>query len=361
MKIVIFCGGYGTRMWPVSRKSYPKQFFPLINGKSFFQLTFSRFRKVFDAEDIFVSTEEKYKHFVRKQAPEISLENIITEPERRDNLAAVGLATAIIQKRFPGEVMLVSWADHFISKVPKFLNAVLTAGEYAKETGLIVSVDEKPTYPSVHHGWVKLGKILRKVNGHKIVEIVRHIEKPKGEDAKKLFKEGGWLLNTGYRAWRADTMLLYFKEYVPSVYIGLNTIADSYGTASFHKVLEREYHKLKKDSIEYAIFEKLPEDQRATIPLEMGWEDAGTWELFYKARITKNMTTVVEGGVEVESIDAENNLIVGHKGKVIGIIGLSNIAVIDTPDGLLVCPMDKTDAVKEVFARLEKDKEEFVE
>src|SRR4030042_3571004 len=158
MKVVIFCGGFGTRMWPISRKSLPKQFYPIIKGKSFFEITFSRFRKVFEPEDIYVSTEARYVKFIRKQAPSIPLKNIIAEPERKDNLAAIGLATAVIHKHSPNEVMLISSRAHLINQEDEFLRAFKTAGEYAGETGLIVSVDEEPKYPNVHLGYVKLGE-----------------------------------------------------------------------------------------------------------------------------------------------------------------------------------------------------------
>jgi mannose-1-phosphate guanylyltransferase len=348
-------------MWPVSRKSYPKQFYPLIKGRSFFQLTIARFKRVFDPKDIFISTEKDFVEFVRKQAPEIPQVNIIAEPVRRDNLAAVGLATAIVEKRFPGETMMVSWSDHLFQKEAQFLKAVQAAGKYAQQTGLIISVDEKPTYPSVHNGWVKLGKTLGKQNGHKVVQIIKHIEKPQEKLAKKLFKEGGYLINTGYRAWRTDVMLSYYKKYTPSMYQGLMKISAAYGKKEFDTVLHREYSKFEKESVEYGIFEKLPKDKRATIPVSVGWEDAGTWELFYKAMVTEKKKTVIEGGVETEMLEADNNLVVGPKGKMVSIIGLQNIVVIDTNDALLVCRMDQTGKVKQVFKKLEKEKDKFVD
>jgi len=361
MKIVIFCGGYGTRMWPVSRKTYPKQFYPLIKGRSFFQMTVSRFKKAFKPKDIFVSTEEVYISFVRKQAPEIPKENIIAEPERKDNLGAVGLSCAIIERRFPGEVMMVSWSDHFISQEMAFLQAVSAAGEYADKSGLIVSVDEKPTYPSVHHGWVKTGKVLSRLDGHNVVSVLQHVEKPAKEIAERLFSSGDWMINTGYRAWRADVMLSYYKKFVPKMYAGLIKISEAWGTGRWEKIVKSEYHKFEKESVEYGIFEKLPKNKRATIPVEVGWEDAGTWELFYKALITPKEKTIIEGGADTEIIDADRNLIVGQKGKVIAVIGLSDIVVADTPDGLLVCKMDKTDKVKDIFKKLEAEKKKYVE
>ena len=361
MKIVIFCGGYGTRMWPVSRKSHPKQFARIIKGKSFFELTVERFRKAFDYQDIFVSTEQKYTHFVYQQAPHLPRENVIAEPERKDNLGAVGLVTALIEKRFPGEVMLISWSDHFISREGLFLKAIQAAGEYAAKTGLIVSVDEKPTYPSVHNGWVELGKKLAVVGNFNVVSLTKHVEKPDEKTAKELFKSGKWLINTGYRAWKTEVMLSYYKKYVPEMYQGLVQIMEADGKPHSHEVLEREYHNFQKESVEYAIFEKLPKDKRAVIPVEVGWEDAGTWELFYKALITPKMKTIIEGEVETELINAERNLIIGPKDKLVAVIGLSDIAVVDSKDGLLVCRMEDTDLVKEVFKKLESTKKKFVE
>ncbi|OGM08288.1 hypothetical protein A2W13_02455 [Candidatus Woesebacteria bacterium RBG_16_36_11] len=354
MKIVIFVGGHGTRLWPISRKSFPKPFVPLVNGQSFFQMTYYRYRKVYKPEDIFVSTEDIYVPFVKRQVPEVPNNNIIAEPERKDILAACGLATAIVNKYFPGEAVLISWAKHLIAKESVFLEAVAAAGEFAAKTGLIVSVDSKPAYPSVHNGWVKLGKTLGTVNKFKIVAIEKHIEKPDEPLAEKLFKSGDWIINTGYRVWKTDMMLDYYKKYQPAMYEGLMKISDAWGTTKQKSVLEKEYHEFVKDSIEYGIFEKLPGDVRATIAADMGWEDIGiSWEYFYKSLITPKMKTVVEGGVDTQFMDSENNLVIGPKGKMIAVIGLSDIAVIDTKDGLLVCKLDQTQKVKDLYAKLE--------
>lgn len=365
MKIVIFCGGYGTRMWPVSRKSSPKQFFPLIAGKSFFQITVERFKKGFKPENIFVSTENKYVDYVKEQAPEIPKENIIGEPERRDNLAAVGLATAIVEKRFPGEIMMVSWADHLIKNEDKFIKSVVAAGNYVKETDMVVSIDEEPKYPTTQNGWIKLGTTIDEFDHHRVVKIIKHIEKPDLETAKKLFRSGGYLINTGYRAWRANVMLGFYKEYQPKMYNDLMKIAEIWDDKKIKAHLKeteifRLYNGLAKDSVEYGIFEKIEEDKRVTIPVNVGWEDAGTWQLFYEAFATDNRPNVTEGS-DAEFLDSENNLVIGPSKKLISIIGLSNIAVIDTKDGLLVCDLSQTGKVKDLFTKLEKEKPQYVD
>lgn len=362
MKIVIFCGGYGTRFWPISRKSTPKQFVPFIDGKSFLQLTYARYRKVYKPEEIFIATEDSYYSYVRKQVPAVPKQNIIREPERKDLLAACGLATAVVHKYFPGETVLISWAKHLIAKESVFLNALAAAGDFAEKSGLIVSVDSKPSYPSVHNGWVKIGKTLGKENGFKIVQIEKHIEKPKLDVAKRLFKSKNWLINTGYRVWKTEQMLDYYRELQPEIYSGLQKIVKAWGTRAQQRVLREEYHKFKKDSIEYGIFERLPGDVRATIAADMGWEDVGiSWELFYRSLLTKKSTNVVRGDAEVELVESENNLIIGPRGKVVAVIGISNSIIVDTPDGLLVCNMNDSQKVKDLFAKLEREKPEYVE
>ena len=175
MKIIIFCGGYGTRMWPASTKSYPKQFRSIVKGRSFFQRTLERYTKDFEAKDILISTESRYKQFILDQAPEIPPENIILEPERRDNLGAIGLVAAVVEKRFPSEVMFFSWADHFIGKVDEFIKAIKAACEYTKKTGISVSLNEKPTYPSIHNGWVEFCDKVSEEVGFPVYKIVRQL------------------------------------------------------------------------------------------------------------------------------------------------------------------------------------------
>ncbi len=361
MRVVIFCGGFGTRMWPASRKSYPKQFYPLIGGKSFFELTYKRFRKKFKPSEIFVSTEKRYTKLIKDIVSEIPNENIIAEPERKDNLAAVGLVTAILEKRFPGETMVVSWSDHLFEKEDEFLKAIDVAGKYGQETGLIVSVNEKPKLPSVHNEWVKLGKSVDELNGFSIVEILETIKRPDIQTAKKMFISDNFLLNTGYRAWRTDVMLSYYKEFQPAMYQGLLKIMENLGTKHEETMIFREYNRFIKDSVEFGIFVKLDKDKCATIPGDFGWKDAGTWELFYKALKTKESDTVLEGGIIYEDLESDRNLVLGPKGKLVSLIGITDLVIIDTPDALLISKMDRTGDVKEIFGKLEKDKPDFVD
>jgi mannose-1-phosphate guanylyltransferase len=156
-------------------------------------------------------------------------------------------------------------------------------------------------------------------------------------------------------------MLGHYKKYQPAMHRGLMKIANAWGTREQEKVLKKEYHDFVKDSVEYGIFEKLPGNVRATIAADMGWEDIGiSWELYHKSLITPKKKTIVEGGADTQFIDAENNLVYGPKGKMVAVIGISDVAVVDTKDGLLVCKLSDSQKVKILYKKLEQYYKEYI-
>ena len=166
IKVLIMCGGKGTRMWPISNLSHPKQFESLLGKTSMFRQTIDRVLKGFKPEDIYIATSAKFGPFLRQQAGEVPEKNFILEPAMRDNLGAVGLAASVINKRHPEAVMIILWgADHIVQKEAEFLKAIKEAAALAHDNNVIVHVDTPPAYPSVHNGWIKMGKKITSVNG----------------------------------------------------------------------------------------------------------------------------------------------------------------------------------------------------
>lgn len=364
MKIVIFCGGHGTRLWPVSRVSFPKPFVPLLKGKSLFQVTYERYRKDYSPKDIFVSTEDKYLKFVLEQEPEVTKKNVILEPERKDTLAAYGLVTVMMNKYFPGEPVLFSWAKHLITRERVFLDAVKAAGKHVKETGVGVSIDSKPEFPSVNNGWIKKGESLGSLGGSVYYKLEKQVEKPELLVAKRLFLSGNWLIHTGYKVWDTTKLLEFYREFQPEMYKGLMKIINAKGTKLWETELYRQYHKFPETSIDYGILEKLPSGTFVTLEADMGWEDVGiSWETFYRGLVTSTLKddTVEEGGADTEYFESERNLIIGPKGKMIGLVGVTDLMVIDTPNGLLVGKISDSQKVKKLYEQIEKKKPEYVE
>lgn len=354
-KVVIFCGGKGTRMWPISKVGHPKQFDPLIGKTSFLRATIDRVAKGFSFDDIFLSTGQELVKIIKQQAPEIPRKNLILEPEMRDTLGAVGYVASVINHRFPESVMIILWgADHLVKKEKKFVAALKKAASLASQNEMIVHVDMKPTYPSVHNGWVKVGKRIKKEDGYEIFEFIKHVEKPNLQLAKKYFKDRSYYIHSGYMAVRPRVMLSLYQKYAPQCSSILKKISESFGTPQEKKVLAQEYPKIEKTSVDFGLFEKLPTGTQLEVPVEIGWIDVGTWGLLY-AGLPKDKDGNVKMG-KVYLMDVKNSLVFSREKRVAGVIGVKKMVIVDTENGLLVCPLEQTAKVKQLYKMIYKIK-----
>jgi len=356
VKAIIFCGGVGTRMWPMSRKKFPKQFQELVGNKSMFQTTVDRVLKGFKPEDIYVSTGEEYIDFIKKQAPMIPKKNIIAEPVRRDTLGAVGLANLFVYHQFPNATVAAIWgADHIVRDTKGFIDAIKKAAEYSNETKKLVKIDVRPTFPSEHNGWVKIGDRIARINGLNVHEFVKFIEKPSEEKAKKLFKSHQYLINTGYLVWPAELMHSLFKLYQPKAYKLLEEIRPAIGKLKQNRVIRDIYPKFEKTSVDYGIFENLSKKDTVVIPIDIGWSDVGTWELLFESLAeNKRKDNLIKGQVIASNV--KRSVIYSNvKDKIVSVIGLSDVVIVDTQDGLVVCNMHDSDQIKK-FVNLLKEK-----
>jgi len=351
------CGGRGTRMWPISSVGHPKQFEVLLGKKSMFRQSIERVIKGFSAQDIYIATSNKFGKFLKKQAPEIPQENFILEPAMRDNLGAIGLATAIINHRHPDSAMIILWgADHVVLKPDNFIKAIKLAASLAHENNLIVHVDTPPTYPSVSNGWIKIGKQVKTIGKHKVYEFIKQVEKPNLATAKKLFKSKDYLIHVGYMATKPSLLLSYYQKYAPSTYQIIQKIKPTIDTPKFNSALKQWYPKFEKLSVDYGLFEKLPPRSQWELPTDMGWIDVGTWGLLYHGLPKDKNNNVILGEGKTKTIDTKNSLIVSRDEGISGVIGLDNMIVVDTEGGLLVCPLDQAPKVKQLYQALYEKK-----
>lgn len=352
-KVVIFCGGFGTRMWPMSRQKFPKQFQPLVGEKSFFQLAVQRIRRGFSLEDVYFSIPLKQAHFLRKQVPQILKENIIAEPERRDTLGAVAYATTVINHKFPNYLMAAIWGgDHLVRHEERFIRLLGLAAEVCLQQKALVKIDVRPEFPVTSLGWVKLGKPAGKIGGYTIYGFEKFVEKPKLEKAKKMFKSGEYVINTGYYVWQTEMVMALLKKHTPECFKHIVKIEQALGSKDEKKILKEEYHQIEKTSIDYGFFEKLPPGSFRIIPAELGWTDVGTWDLLYEELARGQKENVTKG--KVEFIDSKGNLVYIPKKKIAAIICGENLVVVDTGDALLVCKRGRSGDVKKFVEFLKK-------
>jgi len=358
LKIALFCGGSGTRMWPMSRKSLPKQFQPLVGQESMFQQAVKRIRKGFPIKDVFVITGREYVGHVVQQEPDLPLENVIIEPEMRDTLAAVGYAAAVLDKRFGNPTVASLWAaDHIVKPDDEFIKALKAAYEYSEETGKIVSIDVRPTFPNIHVGYIQIGKMIKQVDGMAIFQYVRQVEKPDLITAKKFIKSWQYLWHVGYKIWQAQKLLSFYKKYAPKAYEGLTQIQDAWGTDKQDEVVRKIYPNFEKISVDFAIFEKFDPKELAVLSANFSWSDVGAWNIL-KDELSENSKDNVISG-DVYNLHSQNSLIYSKTAnKIVVAVGLDNLIVVDTPDALLVCQKDKVADVKKIIEKLKEEKKD---
>lgn len=349
-KVLIMCGGKGTRMWPISNMDHPKQFESILGNDSMFRETLERVMKQYDPKDIYIASSALFGDQIKSQAQEVPAENFILEPEMRDNLGALGLATSIIHKRHPDSVMVLLWgADHLVKKVDVFLGTLERAAKLARENDKMVLIDAIATYPTVHNGWIQIGE---KIEGHGdgVYEFIRQVEKPTLEKAQEFYASDKYLIHTGYMATRPGLLLKYYQEYAPETYAIIQRIVKSVDTADFQKVLELEYPKFEKQSVDYGLYEKLPSSTQWETPAEFGWVDVGTWELLYHGLDKDSNGNVIIGRATL--IDTKNSLIIAKANGKMGVIGMDGVIVVETDDGMLVCPLDEAPKVKDLYKEI---------
>ena len=357
VRALIFCGGYGTRMWPMSRQALPKQFQPILGDQSFFERTLKRMKLGFKPEDIFFSTSIDQVGFVKAQAKGVPEKNIIAEPERRDTLGAIAYATAYLDHHYPNSLVAIVWgADHYMKQEARFVRALKAAARICQVKDVIVKIDSKPDYVSASWGWVKVGQKAGQVAGFTVYDFLKFVEKPGIEKAKKLHAQKDYYAHMGNMVCRTTTMLGLLKKYSPQCYAQVQKIKKAIGTKQEKAVLKREYHRIEKVSADFGLFEKLPRGSQLEMPSDFGWYDCGTWYQLYEALAVGDRQNVTQG--KVEFIDAKGNLVYVPKKKIAAVIGVENLVVVDTPDGLLVCHRDRANDVKKFLDNLKDQGED---
>jgi len=353
MRIIIFAGGVGTRLWPLSRKKLPKQFIKIFEGKSTLQLAIERIEETFGIRNIYISTNENYISLVKEQVPQIPVSNVVGEPIKRNLAAAIGYNFIRLRKEgYQGSVAIL-WADHLMKNVPGFL-AVLKEGEaLVKENpDRFVLIGERPRYPENNLGWIHLGD-KRSDDSYEFLEWVY---KPSVEKCSEIFESGEWVWNPGYFVVDLNYVLSLYEELMPEMYKKLVEIYRAIGTVEENEVLGNIYPTLESISFDKAILEKLPSERAVVLKTDMGWADPGTLYALKEALVGddgKNLST----GITYEMNTRDSVVINEDEDKLLATIGLKNMVVVNTKDALLVVHKDDVINISDLVKELEKDRD----
>ncbi len=351
MKIIIFAGGAGTRMWPLSRKSFPKQFIKMFNGKSTLELAVNRV-KSFGYENVFVSTLQQYVPLTRKYLPKIPRKNIIGEPALRNLAPAVGYNLIKLRSQgYKGPVAIL-WADHLIKNEEEFIKTIKEAEKIClKNPDKIIFVGKKPRFANNNLGWIHIGEKISK----NLFKYKEWSYKPSAEKCEKMFKSKEWLWNTGYFVMDIDLGCYFYEKYQPEMYKGLIKIEKSIGKPKEKETVRKIYPGLEKISFDDAIAKHVTSDEALVLETTMDWSDPGTLYALKEALVEKTEENLTKGDVVTK--ETKDSLIINEeKSKILVAIGLNGMVAINTKDATLVVPKEKVKEISEILQGFENDK-----
>ena len=374
-------GGAGTRLWPMSRNSRPKQLLPLISREgtkhpvSLLELAVERVEGLIPTERRYICTGEGFRAQIRKAIPALKDGQILGEPMGRDTVNAVGFSAAVLQKLDKDAVFVVLTADHIIEPREDF-QKLMEIGFRLVETdkSRLVTFSIKPTYPSTGFGYVERGSEITGVNdaqGRPIARglayrVERFVEKPDQPRAQAYVESGHFGWNSGMFVFHAGTFLDCLKKYKPESHEGLMKIQSAWGTAKQKAVLDEVYPTLPRISVDYAVMEPASREHRVcTVVSDVKWLDVGSWPSYGETLDPDaDGNRVGGGGVHALIVDGKNNLVVGEgagEGRgdtpphTIALLGVKDLIVVHTPDATLVMPRDKAEQLKKLHALVVDD------
>ena len=345
MIVCIIAGGSGTRLWPLSTSAYPKHLLR-VNGddKSLLQNTYERAKAV--AEHIYVITESGHAHHIKDQLPELKDDNFVVEPARRGTSSCIVAALAHVSKRHDNdEPIAVLSADHYIRDIVGFQHSFKVAGEASASEGRIVLVGVEPDYPATGFGYIQKDAIFDEDS--LVYEVDSFKEKPDYDTARKYVKSGHYLWNCGYFVGSVDTFTQHMQRHAP----GLAKNYEKLAAAKDNSEYEKTYLAFESDTIDYALIEKV--DNLLVVPASFDWMDLGSYsDLHLAVGADEQGNYVSKGNVELE--DVENCYIDNKEDKPLAVVGLDNVVVINTPDGIWVARKDLGQKVGVVAKRIAK-------
>ena len=345
--IFVLCGGTGPRLWPLSRKNNPKQFLSFFGKDSILEETIKRSQRVVDTKNIYVVSNKNYLDKILKIAKDFDLtKNIIIEPEKKNTALAILYAATKIKQIDPNAIISTLPSDHYIKNIARFKQTLNKTKRVAQSTDTIVTIGIKPTGPNPSYGYIYPDK---KIDDY--YHVSQFIEKPKPKKAQRLIDKNSYW-NSGIYTFSINTLLSEFEKLQPEYFAIFKNLEQN---LNYPKKIEQIYKQSPDLAIDRAISEK--SSKMTMIPATFDWSDIGEWKaIFLKSTKNKDNHAIIDSKTQFLSTNSQNCLISGTDKKLIGLVGVNNLAIIDTPDALLVCNLDSSFNVRDLVSLMVKNK-----
>ncbi len=348
---LILAGGRGTRFWPLSRRSRAKQVLNFLGDRSLIQQTVDRLGPAIPPERIWIVTNSHLRAEIIRQLPEVPPAQILAEPAQRNTAPCIGLAAHILQSLDPDAVMGVFPADHFISRPAEYRRLLKPAFETA-ERGHIAVIGIQPRWPETGYGYIEFPPGTRP-GTLEAVKVKRFREKPALPAAKRFVKAGNFYWNAGMFFWKAGVLLDALRRFEPDTAAILDSLPPFAGRG-FHAAVTKSFPRCANISVDYAVLERA-QNVMGVAAGDIGWNDVGSWHAVYELMPKDAAGNVFRGGALVEA-SAGNYVDAG--GKLVALLGVTNLVVVDTPDALLIADRDRAQDVGLLVKELERRKKE---
>ncbi|MBD3349063.1 MAG: NTP transferase domain-containing protein [Candidatus Eisenbacteria bacterium] len=340
---VILAGGWGERLWPLSTRERPKQLLDVDGGGTLVSRTVRRVEPLLDLERGLVLTGESLRATILPELSPIPEGRVIGEPAGRNTAPAIALAAHVLSRENPDSVMVVLPADHLIGDAASFRETLEIAIGAAEKHDALVTLGIRPTRPETEYGYIRAGEAA----APDVRRVDSFVEKPDAETAALYLADGSYLWNSGMFIWRAERILRETAKYLPDVSDALDLVTGEPGGDEFRSSIAEYYDSVPSVSIDYGVMEKA--DDVVVVPATFDWDDVGAWSALERVWEQDSMGNATEGDVLL--VDSRNNVVCSD-GNVVAVLGMTDVVVVSTGQGTLVCPKDRARDVREVVAEL---------
>ena len=350
LHVIVMAGGSGSRLWPESRKTRPKQLLRLIDDRTLLEATLDRIGRSVPPERVWISTSEALvPALFEEEGVEISRDRILCEPVPRDTAPCIGLAALHLLHTDPDAVMLVAPADHAISNIPAFQDALTQAEALIKEDDKrLVVFGVPPISAATGFGYVEREETPITPSVYPVREF--H-EKPGPKTAQSYLDRGGFYWNAGIFVWKAQTIIDQLIIFIPEITDPLMKIAGVIGTPEYDQVLQKEFARMPSISIDYAVLEKA--EHRVLIEAQFDWDDVGSWDSLERLGCPDENGNVLEAE-RCTVLDSRGNIVQCRNKKVIALSGVDDLVIVDTNDALLIARRGDDDSIRKLIGLIEE-------
>ncbi len=355
IRAVIMAGGRGTRFWPLSRKTRPKQFLDIVSARSMIEETVSRLLPYIAPKDIFTIAVGDQTAALRDLLTDLPRRNFLVEPQARNTAPCLMLATAHAYLQDPETVIAALPADHLIREPDRFLNKLRAGAKAAYSGDRIVTFGIPPAFPSTGYGYIHFSRERGKQTaGEPFFPVLEFKEKPARAEAEKFLADGNYYWNSGMFLWRADVFARKLRRYAPEFFLFWERLLDALAKKNRRR-LNSVFEKIPALSIDYALME----NARGVVVCagDFGWSDVGAWSSLYEVWPPDEAGNAVKG--EKIALDAQGCLVYAP-GKLTALVGVKDLIVIDAGDSLLICRKDLDQKVKDIVEILKSKNKKYL-